>query len=475
MTTPTLIAMTFRKSHVAIGISRLSDAQFIEVNDAFLKLFGFERSEVIGRTSLQLGLWPIVSERDELITRLNRGDDVSAYEVQQRDRHGRIHHVLISASLLEHNGERYLVGLLTDITERRKAEIALRESEERFRLFMDNSPTIAWIKDEAGHYVYLSKTYEDCFGVRLENWAGKTDEQLWPSETAEVFRKNDLDVLSANAPVTLAEETIGPDGRTNFWLIKKFPFSGAAGNRYVAGIGLDITERKEAELATLESAERLNLAMTGSNLGSWDWNIQTGVVHYDKRCCELLGYTEQDIEPSIASWERLVNPTDRASAQDALATHFKGDVATYQSEHRLRHANGHWVWISASGRILQRAADGRPLRMVGTVLDVTGRKRLGNEGMDLLQKIQTLIREASTIAEDGQASGEQLETLTRRQRQLLELIAAGNTSAEIALKLRIAKATAIAHRRALMEKLDLHSAAELTRFAIENDVLKSRK
>jgi PAS domain S-box-containing protein len=128
-----------------------------------------------------------------------------------------------------------------------KAQEALRESEERFRAFMDNSPTIGWAKNEAGQYVYFSKTYENRFGVRLEDWRGKTDFELWPREIAEEFRKNDLAVLEDDQSIKVQEKTINPDGSICWWWNFKFPFQDAAGGRNVGGIGVDITERKRAE------------------------------------------------------------------------------------------------------------------------------------------------------------------------------------------------------------------------------------
>jgi PAS domain S-box-containing protein len=144
--------------------------------------------------------------------------------------------------------------------ERKRAQKALQESESRFRSFMDNSPTIAWIKDEQGRYVYISKTLERRFGVRLEDWRGMTDAELWPEEIAKPFRENDLAVLQSGRPVELLEEVPNPDGSKSIFLNTKFPMFSANGERFVAGIGLDVTERKRAEEALLQSEK---LAATG--------------------------------------------------------------------------------------------------------------------------------------------------------------------------------------------------------------------
>ena len=182
-----------------------------------------------------------------------------------------------------------------DITERKRAEEALRESEDRFNAFMNNSPAIAWMKDEQGRHVYLSKTYENRFGVKLEDWRGKTDFDLWPREIAKEFRKNDREVLDTGRTAVVEEKTRGPDGGYTYWMTYKFPFQDASGNRYVGGIGVDITERKKAEEALVEAKARaeLYLDLMGHDINNMNQSIQ-GFLELALQTLEMDGKIGMD-------------------------------------------------------------------------------------------------------------------------------------------------------------------------------------
>jgi two-component system, cell cycle sensor histidine kinase and response regulator CckA len=138
-----------------------------------------------------------------------------------------------------------LDGVLTDITERKKAEEALRESEERFKNFMDHSPAVAWMKDELGRYVYANRAFESLLHLKPDDWRGCTDFDLWPADVAKQFRANDQAVLLADHALELLETTPDADSRTISWRVFKFPFQDAAGRRFVGGMAVDHCERAD--------------------------------------------------------------------------------------------------------------------------------------------------------------------------------------------------------------------------------------
>jgi len=200
----------------------------------------------------------------------------------------------------------------------------------------------------------------------------------------------------------------------------------------------------------------------------WDWDIPERKVTVGNRWSVLLGFTKEELGNDEDSWMDLINPKDLEAFKQKISSHLQGETASFENEHQLSHKDGHWVTVEARGKVTLRDKDNNPLRMVGTILDISQRKRLNEEGMDLLKRIESLIRESSSRSPVKVESDNSAESLTKRQLQILGMIAIGLTSAEIGKRLFLATPTVISHRRNLMAKLDLHSTAELTRFAIDH-------
>ena len=177
-----------------------------------------------------------------------------------------------------------------------QAAHGLREAEARSDAFMNNSPTVAFLKDDEGRLVYVNRGFEEVFGVRFKDVSGKLDRELFAEDIAAEVRANDLAVLEANRPLQFEERVPSLEGE-RFWLVSKFPFADGSRRRFVGGVAVDITERKKAEDALRTSEDLFRDLMehsqalicvhdlegriltanaaAGANLG-YDWGVDLG-------------------------------------------------------------------------------------------------------------------------------------------------------------------------------------------------------
>ena len=142
-----------------------------------------------------------------------------------------------------------LDGVITDITARKQAELDLKEKDERFHSFMNNSPAIAFMKDSEGRLIYHNRPFQRLFQQGKESLLGKTDFDLFPPEVARKHQENDGAVISTNRTIETVERIPTPDGKMRDWLVFKFPFEDGAGRMLIGGVAVDITDRRGPQMA----------------------------------------------------------------------------------------------------------------------------------------------------------------------------------------------------------------------------------
>ncbi|NQZ01652.1 MAG: PAS domain-containing protein, partial [Bdellovibrionales bacterium] len=147
------------------------------------------------------------------------------------------------------------------------------------------------------------------------------------------------------------------------------------GNQLVlTGTCLDITEEVLTQQALAEQGAYYELAIKGAHLGVWDWHLGDNTVVFDSRWAEILGYELSELQMKLETWESRVHPEDLEEAYSDMKAHLEGKTALYENVHRMKHKDGHWVYILDRGKVSAYDSDGKPTRFTGTHLDITREK-----------------------------------------------------------------------------------------------------
>ena len=152
------------------------------------------------------------------------------------------------------------------------------------------------------------------------------------------------------------------------------------------------TIQKQQELKLADNESRLRSILDGTNIGTWEWNVQTGETSFNERWAEITGYRLDEISPvSIETWLALVHPDDKEKSAQALERHFSGESEFYDCICRMWHKSGYWVWVHDRGRLMSRTDDGSPLMMYGTHADITRQKQAESDLKESRDQFLSLV------------------------------------------------------------------------------------
>ncbi len=285
-----------------------------------------------------------------------------------------------------------------------------KEAQQRFELLFRNNPALMAVSTiPEQRFSDVNDAFLKTLGYAKGEVIGKTAEELniFPNHEQQSSAADQLQVRGHVGDIEL--QVRNKNGNI-IWGLFSGDVISTSGQQYFLTVMIDITERKLAEEKACEfqfetarllaqshrtsqilgdalegrkkyqeelHGERMRLSriIKGTNLGTWEWNIQTGETIFNDRWAEIIGYTLKELAPvSIETWSNFVHPDDLKVSNVMLERHFKGESDFYDLEYRMKHKDGRWIWVLDRGCVSSWTDDGKPLLMFGTHQDITERK-----------------------------------------------------------------------------------------------------
>jgi PAS domain S-box-containing protein len=363
----------------------------IECNRPSLAAAGLRPEDVLGQPFEKTHWWAGLPEAQqqlrEAIARAVRGE-ASRYDVQVRGSGNDLIDVDFSLQpLRDETGEVvFLVPSASVITERKEAESALDESRRFAESIAENSTSIIYLFDlETRRNAYTNRSAAEILG-----YSSAQILEMGDSFLPTIIYPEDLPRLTE----IHAQLAAAPDGRIFeyeyrvkhasgdwHWLwVRETAFSrrpdGAVWQ--IMGTAQDITDRKKTERALGESEERFRLVARATNDAIWDWDITANTISFSESLGTLFGYRAGEFESTLAFWINSIHPEDHDEVMASVQAFFASREEVWTGEYRFRCADGAYAFVYDRGYVL-RNAEGKPLRMVGSMMNITERKRAESE------------------------------------------------------------------------------------------------
>ena len=363
--------LAFLTSPDSINLNRAHDGVYLDSSEGFRKIMGYAREDVIGKSSLELNIWDDPKDRERLVNGLTRQGVVENMEARFRGKDGRIRIGLMSACVLRINQEDVILSITRDITEFKRAETALRESEELYRKLVSLSPDAISVVDLNGSLIFTSPRARELFGDWPEDEILGRSIFSWVAPKDQKKASTNIQRLLTEGTLTGAEYTlIKKDGTRFIGEVNAAVIHSPDGSPMsMIVITRDVTERKRAEEVLRESEQRFRSMVENSPFAYQALDIDGCYIDVNQKLCDLLGYRPDELLGRSFS-EFWPENTQEIFTQ-AFET-FKRDRQV-SSELLLITKDGREVSVILEGRV-EQDNDGNFLRTHCILTDITRRK-----------------------------------------------------------------------------------------------------
>ncbi len=341
----------------------------LEANQAAVRFFGYDRERLLALRITDLSARTEEEVRKSLLE--VPAEQGSRFESRHRLADGSIREVEVFCSRIVLGEQALIHAIVVDNTARKRAEAELRKLSRA----IEQSPTSVVVTDLEGKIEYVNPYFTELTGYTLDEVRGQSPRVLKSGTMPpEVYR--DLWQTLAAGRVWRGElVNRKKDGRLYTETVVISPVTGPEGRvTHFIAIKDDITAQRAAEAERDAFAQQLAHAMAATGEGLWDWDIPTGRVKHNARWCRILGLDDSFLEHPLGVFAAQIHEEDRARVLALVEKALEG-ARDYESRHRMRHADGEVRWVFDRGRVVERDAAGRALRMVGAMADITERRQ----------------------------------------------------------------------------------------------------
>ncbi len=345
-----------------------------DANQFMVELLGYSLDEFIGKELWEIGLLKDKETSKAAFRELQETGYIRYGGLRLEGKTGKQREVEFISNVYGEGARQVIQCNIRDITGRRLAEIALQQQQAELRVLFDLLPAMIWFKDTENNILRVNQHVVDSIGKTIIEIEGKSAFEIYPQE-ADKFYADDLEVIRSGKPKLGIIETLQvKDGRQLWVQTDKVPYRNVDGK--VSGLVVmarDVTERKRLADALRRSEANLANAQRIAHIGSWETNLQSGELFWSDEVYQIFGVSKNEFGATLESFVNFIHPEDRQMVQAASTATLKHG-APYNIEHRIITKDGVERVVCEIGEVVFDDS-GKPLRMTGTVQDITERKQ----------------------------------------------------------------------------------------------------
>jgi PAS domain S-box-containing protein len=384
-----------------LGICKINKEGNIKfVNDRWCEIVSRSEKDSLGkRFSFFVHPSDFSKTENALNNLLNNGADFNI-EIQVSSQDGNSSWVIaqFEPDLDEYGTLFGYVGTLVDISERKKTEDELRRWET---IFKSTRVGIVLANGYSQVFDLMNPAFAAMHGYTIDELVGKSIDIVFSPE--ERSRIPEEIQKSYDTGHNVYESWHKKKDGTRFPVLTSVTaVSNDQGEPLYRIVNVqDVSSKYESERQLRNERFRLTSIIEGTNVGTWEWNVQSGHTYYNDLWAKMLGYTLEDVQPaSVETWYKFVHPDDIEPAMNEIKRHFDGEIEFYKFQYRMHHKDGHWIWVQDRGKVTQWTDDGKPFMMFGTHVDITDQKKWEEVLQESEQKLKIQNEEYLALNEE---------------------------------------------------------------------------